>query len=242
MRNIFYKLFMTLALNFLIIGASYGQVAILLLIFGDKLASEDLHLSIDGALNASNISKMGNGSTLYGLNFGLGLHMNLNERWQFNPQFKPLSQKGIKNTNPLIDLPSELVLTHTDLKLSYIEFPVMMRYNVTPDFFIAVGPQLSLLSSASQKSIGKYTNDLEAELKLDAKEFFNKVSFSFPIELGYWIYFSNKKSSSEIKLNLFARYCHEFSRAFNDKQSFGNARISTFQFGVSFPTIKKIKN
>jgi len=229
---------MTLSLNILIIGASSGQVAILLLIFGDKLASEDLYLSIDGALNASNISNMGNSNTLYGLNFGLGLHMNLNERWQFNPQFKPLSQKGIKNTNPLIDLPSELVLSQTDLKLNYIEIPVMMRYKITPDFFIAAGPQLSFLSSASQKSMGKYTNDLEADLKLDASEYFNKVSFSFPIELGYWIYFSNKKSSSVIKMNLFARYCQDFSRAFNDKQLFGNSRISTFQFGVSFPTIK----
>lgn len=227
-----------LLLNTLVAGVSSGQVAILLLVFGDKLASENLHLSIDGALNMTNTSNIENGSTFYGANFGLGLHLNLNKNWQFNPQFRPLSQKGVKNTDPLIDLPSELILSQTDLKLNYIEIPIMMRYNLTPKFFVATGPQISFLTSASQKSIGKYTNELEAYLKLDAMENFNKVNFSLPIELGYWIYFSNKRSSSDIRMNLFVRYCPGISKLFENFQNSDQDRMSTFQLGVSFPTIK----
>ena len=225
-------------MNIVLINICSGQVAILLLVFGDQLAEEDLHMSIDGAINMSNISNINNSKNFYGLNFGLGLHIKVNDHWQLNPQFRPLSQKGYSNAEPIIEIPSELSNDNTILKFNYIEVPIMMRYNISERMFASAGPQVSFLTSAKQITTGKYTNDREGTLELDAKKHFNTVTLGLPVELGYWLRFTNKKTTSVLKLVLFARYCPDLTSAFKN----GNAKNSTLQFGLSFPVIKEHKN
>ncbi|MFV0592614.1 MAG: porin family protein [Draconibacterium sp.] len=216
---------------------SSGQVGILLLIFGDKASTEDLHLSIDGAFNLSNISNLSGGHTFLGANFGLGLHMNLGDHWQFNPELRPLSQKGVRNTFAIIDAPADISDPVNNWRLNYFEFPIMMRYRITPLISVAAGPQLSLLTSAKQISKGEYTNGLNAMIRMDAESHFRKVNFSFPLEMAYRIQLSRKESASKIRLDIFARYCHDFYPVFKDGRGFDDSRLSTWQLGISFPYI-----
>jgi len=212
-------------------------VGILLLIFGDKVSTEDLHLSIDGAFNLSNVSHLSDGRTMLGANFGLGLHMALNDRWEFNPQFRPLSQKGSRKTLAIVDIPSEISEPVNYWKLNYFEVPVMMRYRISPDLSVAAGPQISYLTSARQFSKGEYTNGLIAEIRVNAESHFKKLNFSLPVEMAYRLKLSREKSASPIKLDVFLRYCPDFYLLFRDNQGFDDSKLSTWQLGVSFPYI-----
>lgn len=236
------KLVFTVLLQFVLCSISSGQVAVLLLLFGDKLASEELHLSVDGALNFSNISQLEEGSILGGVNFGLGLHVKLGDHWQLNPQFRPLSQKGTRNTIPLVALPSDFAAKRTNLKLNYLEFPLMVRYSFSPHMFVAAGPQISFLSSAHQVSQGTYTDGADADFRVDIQNYFNKINFSFPVELGYWISIRNRKSKSEANMNLFARYCPGISSMFDSGYRESQSKLTVFQVGISMPFIRNEKS
>ena len=48
---------------------------------------------------------------------------------------------------------------------------------------------------------------------------------------------SNKKSTTKIKVNVFARYEYDFIEIFKDP-AVGSSNISLFQFGLSLPFIK----
>jgi len=238
-KPVLIKLLLTFIFNLFLVGASSGQVAILILLFGDELASEEVHLSIDGAVNSSYMSQLEQGKSLRGLNFGLGLHVKLNQNWEFNPQFRLLSRKGMRDVLPIIPPPGELTGTKSSFKLNYMDVPVFIRHNLTPDLFVAAGPQISFLTAAHQLSEGRYDyNGSKAGLKIDAKPYFHKVDFSFPVEVGYWLHLSTKKSSSKISLIVFARYCPGFTPVIKDKAYADKSKLSTFQLGLSFPFIK----
>ncbi|MFV0268639.1 MAG: outer membrane beta-barrel protein [Draconibacterium sp.] len=215
----------------------FGQVGILLLIFGDKASTEELHFSIDGAFNFSSASHLPQGQAILGANFGLGLHVMLNDRWEFNPQLRPLSQKGAWKTPAIVDIPSEILEPVNSWKLNYIEFPVMMRYRIIPDLSVAAGLQMSLLASARQFSKGNYTNGVNAEIRVNVESYFRKLNFSLPLEMAYRLKLSRAKSASPISLDVFARYCPDFYPLFRDDQEFEHSKLSTWQFGVSFPFI-----
>lgn len=233
------RLLLTFVFSLLLVGVSSGQVAILLLLFGDDLATEEVHLSIDGAVNSSYMSQLEQGKTLGGLNFGLGLHVKLNQNWEFNPQFRPLSGKGMRGVLPIIPPPGELTGAKSSFRLNYMDVPVFIRHNLTPDLFVAAGPQISLLTAAHQFSEGKYEyDDSKANMKIDAKPYFHKVDFSFPVEVGYWLRLSTKKSTSKVNLIVFARYCPGFTPVIKDNAYAEKSKLSTFQLGLSFPFIK----
>jgi hypothetical protein len=224
-------------LSSLIITMTYGQAGLIVLILGDKVATENFYLSIDGALNISALSNLDKGNLKPGLNYGLGAHIKLSEKFSLRPEFKPLSQKGAKSVNLITPVPVEIDATKTDIKLNYIDVPVFLQYNVTPKFFVSAGPQISFLTKSSQYSEGTVNESSDVSINLDTKSLFNNIDFSFPVEIGYSISLSTKKSTSKINANIYVRYSYGFTEVFKDT-SVGSAKNSVFQFGVSLPFIK----
>lgn len=49
------RLFLIFLLGIYTVSTSYGQAGLLVLILGDKVATENFYLSIDGALNISTL-------------------------------------------------------------------------------------------------------------------------------------------------------------------------------------------
>jgi hypothetical protein len=216
------------------IATGFGQAAIIVLILGDKVATENFHLSIDGALNFASLSGLENGKTLIGANFGLGTHIKLGEKWHLKPEFKPLSQKGLSDVNPLVDLSGTIVPESTKIRLNYLDIPVLMQYNITDALFVSAGPQISFLLSGKQLSEGTFDGN-DITLRLDTKSLFNTVDFSLPVEVGYSFTLSRK--GNRLDINAFARYSYGFAEVMKDPAN-GSARNSNFQFGLSLPFIK----
>jgi hypothetical protein len=217
-------------------SVSYGQAALLVLILGDKVATEKFHLSIDGALNISSLPDFDPGKTIIGVNFGLGTHIKLGEKWHLKPEFKPLSQKGAKLINPLTSIPGEIENGETKIKLNYIDVPVLLQYSITPELFVSAGPQISFLTAASQITVGTLT-DREVFINIDTKTMFNKTDVSFTSEIGYSLSIKTKKSTTKADVNVFLRYNYGFSEVFKDPSA-GSSKNSTFQVGLSLPFIK----
>jgi hypothetical protein len=222
-------------------AASYGQAALIVLILGDKVATEQFHLSIDGAINLSNFPGLEGSKMGAGVNFGLGTHIKLGEKWHLKPEFKPLSRKKATSINSFTNVPGveggEFTIDNSKVTLNYIDIPVFLQYNITPQFYVSAGPQVSFLTSASQFSTGKLEDGKESTIKIDSKSLFNNIDFSFPVEAGYTLRLATKRSTSTMDVNIFLRYEYGFTEVFKDPEV-GSTKISLFQFGVSLPFIK----
>jgi hypothetical protein len=215
---------------------SYGQAALIVLILGDKVATENFHLSMDGAFNLASLPGLEKGKIFLGANFGLGTHIKLSDKLYLKPEFKPLSQKGFAKVNALVGLPEGIEPVRTDIRLNYIEIPVLLQYNITKRLYISSGPQISFLTSGKQLSEATI-NGKDVTLRLDTKSLFNNIDFSVPVELGYSLTLSRKKTTTTLDINAFVRYCYGFTEVINDA-TLGSAHNSTIQLGISLPFIK----
>jgi len=231
------KLLLVSLLSSFTMAISYGQAALIVLILGDKVATEEFHLSIDGALNLSTYPGLEGSKLGAGVNFGLGTHIKLGEKWHLKPEFKPLSRKKATSINEITPVPGELEISGSKMTLNYIDVPVFLQYNATPQLYFSAGPQVSFLTGASQFSTGKLEDGKESTIKIDSKSFFNTVNLSFPVEAGYTVKLATKRSTSKMDVNIFARYEYDFLEIFKDPQA-GSSRISLFQIGLSLPFIK----
>jgi hypothetical protein len=225
---------LTFILGCLIVTMSYGQAALLVLILGDKVATEKFHLSIDGALSLSSLENPGLGKNSLGVNFGLGTHLKLGEKWFLQVDFKPLSQKGAKSVNAIVAIPADISESRTSLKLNYIDVPALIQYKICSKLLIAAGPQISFLTSASQNSEG-VSSGSTISAKQDIKSFFNNIDYSIAAELRYS--FSIKRKGTRVDIDVFTRYNYGLTDIFKDS-AVGSAKTSNFQFGLSFPFIK----
>jgi hypothetical protein len=86
-------------------------------------------------------------------------------------------------------------------------------------------------------SFGSISDGKETSIKIDAKSFFNKINFSFPVEAGYTLSLATKRSTTKMDINIFARYEYGFIEVFKDL-AVGSSKISLFQIGLSLPFIK----
>jgi hypothetical protein len=219
------------------LSSGYGQAGLLVLILGDKVATENFYLSIDGALNISTLPGLDEYKTSVGVNYGLGVHIKLGEKWFLKPEFKPLSRKGATKVNPITSVASDFTVDETKIKMNYIDFPILIQYSITPKLFVSAGPQISFVTDVNQYIYGTQADGLETTVKANTTSFFNKTNFSFPVEAGYSFTLTNKKSTSKLKVNVFARYEYGFMEIFKDP-AVGSANISLFQAGLSLPFIK----
>ncbi|OYU96388.1 MAG: hypothetical protein CFE21_08300 [Bacteroidetes bacterium B1(2017)] len=217
---------------FLLASQAFSQAALLVLIFGDKVASEKFHLSIDGGLNYASMPGLSKQSPTTGVYFGLGTFIKLNDKWALTPEFKPLSPRGAKEVAPIRDYSAVISDAKYNLKLNYIDIPVLVQYKITPRLFVATGPQMSYLTSAQQVSNGKLPLGSTVDINEDMKSNFNSFYFSVPIELGYSISTLRGGKGIDIKL----RYNVGISDLLSNT-TYGSSMGSTFQAYLSFPFI-----
>jgi hypothetical protein len=236
-RNHICRFCLIVCMTFIISVATFGQAAILVLILGDKVATEKFHLSIDGALNYSTLTGMNQSDYGFGLHFGLGTHIRLSEKWQLKPEFKPLSQKGAITKGNIIGLPVEITDAESRVRLNYLEIPVLLQYKINKNIFVSAGPQFSFLTAAKQINKGKLTGYSDIDVRSDVKKYFNTFDFCFPVEVGYAAQLSTKKTDTKMLVNFFFRYTQGFLGVMKDPQG-DNFKNSTFQVGISLPFIK----
>jgi len=210
-----------------------GQAALIVLLLGDKVATEKFHLSVDAGLNFSSLPGLKQQQSAHGLYFGLGTFIKLNEKWALTPEFKPLSPRGANQVAPLRDYATSLSSATYSFELNYIDVPVLIQYKLSEKIFVSAGPQISFLTSATQVAAGNIPAGTTVDIKEKMKSNFSSTYFSFPIEAGYHVSDARKGKGMDIKI----RYAIGLSNMIA-ATNYGSSNGSTFQVFLSFPFIK----
>jgi len=221
------------------VNTTKGQAALLVLIFGEKAASERFYFSLKAGLNYSSITNYEEGNNATGVHFGLINNIKLNDRLFFTPEFVPLTKKGIRDVPVLTtgdpNLDTLLVdVSSTSRKLSYIDIPILFKIYVSERFCVTLGPQVSFLTGASDIYESSPLQGSVLTTDLDIKSALKTVDAGFVFDLSYNV--STVRGGKG--LSLYARY----SRSFVDilKDNAGDPyHNSVFQFGASLPFIEE---
>lgn len=217
-----------------------GQAAILVLIFGDKAASENFYFSLKGGINYSDLPGLSQADYKPGVHFGLSNNLRLNDRWDFVPEFMPLSWKGASELivtppgTPQLDSlkPTDVSLNR---RLNYVDIPLLMRYKMKNKFRIEFGPQISFLTSATDIYWATFVEENDFTYTANRRDDLQKVDYGFVFALGYALTdFTTGKG-----IEFYLRYQEGFSNI--SKIPGENIHNRTFQISVSFPFIIPIE-
>ncbi len=214
-----------------------AQAMWLVLIFGDKAATEQFHFSIDAGLNVSSLNGYEDGGAKLGINYGVGAHLKLSDRWSLVSEFKPFSTKGANNVENPIKLPEDAVNSEvkSNVNLNYLEIPVLGQYWLNDGLYFSAGSQISFLLWASQKTSIVLPNGTEVDVKQDLKDSFRGIDFGIPLEAGYKFILNEEKNK---QLDVRLRYTFGLSEVFEANTGL-SARTSTFQLMLTLPFLKK---
>lgn len=214
-----------------------GQAALLVLIFGDKAATENFHFSLKLGLNYSIIHGYEDGKNGLSLNFGLVNNIRLTDRLSLIPEFIPLASRQIKNVPVLTtgnpDLDDLLVeVESSDRKLSYIDIPVLLKVKLNDRFSIAAGPQFSILTSATDTYKSSPIDGTILNTELDIQSALRGFDAGAVIDLECILVYPKGGKG----VNLFLRYNKGFVNL--QKEPDGSKyTTSMIQLGATFPFV-----
>ena len=235
MKNYILALIAISAFLFVPQQKTHAQAALFILIFGDKVASEEFHLSLDAGLNISSLSGYDDGTTFLGPNFGLGTHIKLNERWHLAPEIKFLSKKGVKDADVPITIPAEFQDSETTSRivLNYIDFPILAQYKFENGLYFSAGPQISFLTDAKQETDVILADGTTVDVVQDLKDRFMDIDYSFPVEVAYGI--KSVRGGKGIDFRL--RYTYGLNEVFESNTAL-SANHSNVQFIITLPFVE----
>lgn len=103
--------------------------------------STDASFGIKGGANFSNlyVDDVDDNNVLAGFNLGVFVNMPLNEAVSIQPEFL-YSQKGAK-----LAYDNALATGEAKFRLNYLEVPVLLKLNLTPNFNLHAGPYVAYL-------------------------------------------------------------------------------------------------
>ena len=213
-----------------------GQAALLVLLFGDKVASENFYFSMKGGLNYNGLPGLSEFGYKTDIHFGLAANIRLNDQWTLVPEFMPLARRGARKLeveptdNAEIDSlnPTSVSLSRN---LNYIDIPVLIRYTLKERWVFEMGPQFSLLTGANDKYEAKFEDGSELTYAIDRKDVHTSVDCGFVVSIGYII----SKSRGGKGMELHFRYYEGFVDV--SKIEGKSYRNRMFQASVSFPFI-----
>ena len=215
-----------------------AQAALLVLLFGDKVASENFFFSLKFGANLGDVTGIDNTEMKLGWNFGLLGTIKLSDRLSLVPEFAPLSQKGAKNIPyvPSGDAALDNLIAPPDdarLNFNYIDIPVIAKYQIADRIAIGTGPQFGYLTSASFDYDRSLNDDDHLTYSQASQVTWNKFDAGWAFELM----FSLGDARGGKGINVHARYTLGLLDTVKDNP--GNAvKNSVFQFFVSFPFIE----
>jgi hypothetical protein len=235
-------LFLTALLLFgsSVVNTGKGQAAILVALFGDKIATETFHTSIDCGLTLSTMPGIDDTKWRPGIYFGLGTFVKLSDTWALLPEFKPLSRQGARNIKPFFPPSSYpgMTVESADLQMNYIDIPVLLQHKFKK-LTLAAGPQISFLTRANQISKGTNTaTGTTVKIMESCFEYTNPIMFAFPVEVGLRLPPVIPGKDIDLKI----RYSIGLTDILVSPASnpdYGSSRGSTFEIFISFPFVKK---
>lgn len=132
-----------------------AQGAILVAIFGERVATERFHFGLRLGATVAEQTGIDGSAPRMDFNFGMTANIKLSDRFSLVPEFGPFSRKGVADYplqptgDPDIDsLRVDPERSH--LSTNYIDFPILLRVRVAKDWSIGAGPQYSILTGAHE--------------------------------------------------------------------------------------------
>jgi hypothetical protein len=230
-----------ISLIFILLSSSLakGQAALLVLIFGDKAATENFHFSLKLGVNYSIIHGYEEGKNATSFNFGLVNSIRLTDKLTLVPEFIPLAPRQIKDVPVLTtgdpDLDDLLVeVESASRKFSYIDIPVLLKVKLSDRFSIAAGPQISFLTKAEDTYKSAPIEDVVLTTEIDIKSAVNNIDLGAVLDLEYIVV--HPKGGKGI--NIFLRYNKGFINLAKESES-TTYTSSMIQLGATFPFVQK---
>ncbi len=146
---------------------------------------------------------------------GFYLDLPLSEKLSFMPEVL-YSQKGSKIEETVLGTAGEI-----KLKAGYIDVPVLLSFNASPQFSVVFGPQASFLVNQTTKF---YANNTLTSTVTDKDNFRSSIAGGI-VGLGYKI---------TPKVNLNARYSMDFQSIAKEDINQDKSRFSGFALSLGF--------
>ncbi len=214
---------------------SQGQAAILALIFGDKVASEEFNISLElggGFASYSNLPGSEFAGTTF--DFGIGLNRKINENFYFTPAIYFVSRRqaqvasySLDSGNP--DLDALFTNDQTRINLNYIDVPLIFSYQTNSGKMrYSAGAQMS------------FRGNVTADLTIDEGTFnqgFKKYTNSFDWGPIAEVAFNMQAARKGKGLLIRARYYQGLNDIFKDNFTPNNVRNSGFVVMLSLPFV-----
>jgi len=181
----------------------------LFVVAGTALFAQDPKFGVKGGINlATLVNHPENNDWRLGWNLGLLSHIHITPAFSLQPEVLYSSQ-GTKFPNFRGD-------EDLNLKLNYVNIPVLLQYNFNNGFRLQVGPQIGFLTGVADK-VG------DEELNLVDSDDYKTIDFSIPLGFSYL---------SESGFGADARYNIGITNVVENSST--KIRNGVFQFGVFY--------
>jgi len=194
---------------------------------------------VKGGLNISNVTDQSftnsnnyfNQKSRVGFNAGAFVNIPISKSFSIQPELL-FSQYGYK-TKYYFNVENDLIYDGSNtLNLGYLTIPVMVQYNITPNFYVETGIELGYNITAKEKinenfSFGGNTQIID-ETRDFNRDYLNSFNFGAGVGAGY--YFSQK-------IGVTARYVWGFTNTEKNPDNLPNetaVRNKVFQVGLAY--------
>ena len=213
---------------------SYGQAAIVALIFGDKVATENFNISLELGGNFCSISNITHLKRKYGLNFGIAGNIKLSNNWFLSPTAYFVSKRtfdldsySLETGNISID--DQFKDKSATFLLNYIDVPILLCYQTNNNKYrFGIAPQISFLTSSYITLHGD-----QGEFVEDYKDNTNSIDYGIMANIGYSLGEARKGKGVFVQL----RYYQGLADVFTDALSTSNNNASYFAVHLSLPFV-----
>jgi hypothetical protein len=209
-----------------------GQAALLALLFGDQVASEDFNLSLEAGGNFNDYQNHFSTERKLAINFGIAGNIKLSEKLFLSPSIYFLSNRkygfdshSLNTGTPSLDQNFENSAGIG--RLSYIDIPIFLRYKINK-FRVGLAPQLSILNSSKLIYEGEQGN-----FEQDISNLTNNLDYGIMASINYEFLHAMKGKGLFIEL----RYYYGLTDVFKDQISSDFNRSSYFALHISLPFI-----
>lgn len=161
---------------------------------------DGIKFGVKAGVNFANLTGDFNPSMKIGFHLGGFMQYKVSEKFVLQPELL-FSTQGAKYNDDQVG-EGYLVAGETDIKLSYLNIPLMAKYYVTNKFSLEAGPQIGFLLSAKDKY--GYTGTVQGvpvseSGEIDIKDDLNSIDFGINFGVGYDF---NDKISLGLRYNL----------------------------------------
>ncbi|MFH7018165.1 porin family protein [Flavobacterium sp. FlaQc-47] len=174
--------------------------------------AQSTRFGVKGGLNLSNIvgGDVEDSKSLVGFHVGGFAEIKIADKFAIQPEILYSAQGSTFDGGPLFG--------DVDLKLNYLNIPVLAKYYIVPKFSVEAGPQLGVLLSA--KSEGE-----------DVKDGFKSVDFGFNVGAGFHF---TEDLSINLRYTIGISPIAENSDVDNEQEYYDSAKNSNLALSLAY--------